>query len=313
MSMPSTGQHPNLPPKTDETSGLVSRFSAALGPRGTLGTLVRDQSFIVGAIMFSTILAAALLGPILLPFDLAAQDLRQRLLPPVWSAEGQWPHVLGTDALGRDYLTRLLYGARTSFQVSGLAVVLSLCFGAAVGLVAGYFGKAIDAVLMRLTDIQLAFPFVILCIALLSALRPTPLLVSVVLAIADWVIYARMARGNTLMERDKEYILAARSLGAPAPRIVFRHVLPNVLPVLVVIAALEFATLVQVEALLSFLGMGVQPPTPSWGNMLGEGRTYLITHPWVITLPGLFLFYTILGVNLMADGLRNVLDPASRR
>jgi peptide/nickel transport system permease protein len=209
-------------------------------------------------------------------------------------------------------LMRLLIGAQTTFRVCGLAVLLSCSFGTVVGLLAGYLGQRLDTLLMRMADVQLAFPFIILCIALLSVMRPSLWIISVVLAIAGWVIYARLTRTRTLLEKEQEYTLAARAIGARPLRTIFRHILPNVLPVIVVVAALEFGTLVQVEAILSFLGLGVQPPTPSWGNMLGEGRSYLSTDFYLILLPGLFLFYTVLATNLMADGLRNVLDPASR-
>lgn len=295
-------------------SGPTIQFdnSAPQKSRSTLKRLVREQTFVLGLVMFSVILIASIMVPSFSPHDPFSQNLRARLTPPVWEPSGSWANILGADALGRDYLVRLLFGARTSFQVSGLAVLLSSCFGITLGLIAGFSGGKLDSILMRLADIQLSFPFIILCIALLSAIQPTPLLVAVVLAIADWVLYARMARGMTLSEKGKEYILAATAIGSRKSRIVFRHILPNILPMMVVIAALEFGTLVQIEALLSFLGLGIQPPTPSWGNMLGDGRNYLATHPWVIILPGVFLFYSVLSINLIADGLRNVLDPGSR-
>jgi peptide/nickel transport system permease protein len=263
--------------------------------------------------MLLALAAATVIWPAASRSDPFKQDLLGRLRPPAWSPEGSAAHPLGTDALGRDYLTRLLLGARTTFRVCGLAALLSACFGSAIGLYAGHAGGSIETLLMRLADIQLAFPFIILCIALLSVVSPSLWTISIVLAVADWVIYARLARGRTLVEKEQEYTMAARATGVRVPRIIFRHILPNVLPVIVVVAALEFGTLVQVEAILSFLGLGVQPPTPSWGNMLGEGRNYLSSHFYLMLLPGLFLFYTVLAVNLVADGLRNFLDPVSRR
>jgi peptide/nickel transport system permease protein len=285
----------------------------AFQPRTILGDIIRERSFLLGGAMLLLLALATFLAPILLDVDPFDQNLKGRLLPPGWSAEGSWAHPLGTDALGRDYFMRLLLGAQTSVKVSGFAVVLSSCFGTVVGLYAGFKGKTLDTILMRMADIQLAFPFIILCISLLSVMSPTLITVSMVLAVADWVIYSRLARTQTLLEKEQEYTLAAQAMGATPSRIIFRHILPNVLPVIIVVAALEFGTLVQVEAILSFLGLGIQPPTPSWGNMLGEGRNYLATHFYLIMLPGLFLFYSVLGINMLSDGLRNVLDPASRQ
>jgi peptide/nickel transport system permease protein len=293
--------------------GLARRWRQALQQHTVLRGLLRQQSVWVGLSMLALLAAATVIWPLVSQSDPFTQDLLSRLRPPAWSAEGLAAHPLGTDALGRDYLARLLLGAQTSFRVCGLAVLLSACFGSIVGLFAGYAGRSVETLLMRLADVQLAFPFIILCIALLSVVSPGLWTISIVLAVADWVIYARLARGRTLVEKEQEYTTAARATGARAPRIIFRHILPNVLPVIVVVTALEFGTLVQVEAILSFLGLGVQPPTPSWGNMLGEGRNYLSTHFYLMLLPGLFLFYTVLGTNLVADGLRNVLDPVSRR
>ena len=302
----------SIPPAGAAPADLGTQLTQAFQPRTMVGNLMRERAFIVGALMLLLLALTALLAPALTGQDPFEQDLITRLMPPAWTENGSIEHLLGTDALGRDYFMRLLLGAQTSFQVSGLAVLLSCGFGMVIGLLAGYAGKTVDTLLMRLADIQLAFPFIILCIALLSVLQPTLLVITLVLAVADWVIYARLARGRTLLEKEQEYTLAARATGVRPGRIIFRHILPNVLPGIVVVAALEFGTLVQVEALLSFLGLGVQPPTPSWGNMLGEGRNYLVTHFYLILLPGLFLFYAVLATNLMADGLRNVLDPASR-
>lgn len=301
------------PPSKSFFHRWLQRLRNTFSPRTVLGDVIRERSFLFGAAMLLFLALATFLTPKIIPVDPFTQNLKGRLLPPGWSQDGNWEHPLGTDALGRDYLMRLLLGAQTSVKVSGLAVLLSAGFGTIVGLYAGYKGKRLDTLLMRLADIQLAFPFIILCIALLSVMRPTLLTVTLVLAVADWVIYSRLTRGRTLLEKEQEYTLAAQAMGATSSRIIFRHILPNVLPVIIVVAALEFGTLVQVEAILSFLGLGIQPPTPSWGNMLGEGRNYLATHFYLIMLPGLFLFYAVLGTNMLADGLRNVLDPASRQ
>ncbi|MBN1315068.1 MAG: ABC transporter permease [Anaerolineales bacterium] len=300
-------------PAQSSTKSFWRRLTNIFQPRTVLGDVIRERSFLSGAGMLLFLALATFLAPVLIDADPFAQNLKGRLLPPGWSAEGTWEHPLGTDALGRDYFMRLLLGAQTSVKVSGFAVLLSASFGTVVGLYAGFKGKHLDTILMRLADIQLAFPFIILCISLLSVMRPTLITVSLVLAVADWVIYSRLARSRTLLEKEQEYTLAAQAMGATHSRIIFRHILPNVLPVIIVVAALEFGTLVQVEAILSFLGLGIQPPTPSWGNMLGEGRNYLATHFYLIMLPGLFLFYAVLGINMLSDGLRNVLDPASRQ
>lgn len=313
-------RQPATQPATNSTLGpaphptrLGRRWRQAVQMNAVLRGLLRQRSVWAGLLMMLLLAAATVIWPAVSQFDPFKQDLLGRLQPPVWNPAGSAAHPLGTDALGRDYLARLLLGAQTSFRVCGLAVLFSACLGSTIGLYAGYAGGIIETLLMRLADVQLAFPFIILCIALLSIVSPSLWTISIVLAVADWVIYARLARGQTLVEKEKEYTTAARATGVREQRIIFRHILPNVLPVIVVVAGLEFGTLVQVEAILSFLGLGVQPPTPSWGNMLGEGRNYMSSHFYLMLLPGLFLFYTVLATNLVADGLRNVLDPVSRR
>jgi ABC-type dipeptide/oligopeptide/nickel transport system permease subunit len=292
---------------------LIRRWRQAVHQHTVLRGLLRQRSLWVGLLMLSVLAAATVIWPAVSQSDPFNQDLLGRLRPPAWTPEGSVAHPLGSDALGRDYLSRLLLGAQTTFRVCGLAALLSACFGSVLGLYAGYAGGHTETLLMRLADVQLAFPFIILCIALLSVVSPSLWTISLVLAVADWVIYTRLTRGRTLVEKEQEYMTAARAIGVRPPRIIFRHILPNVLPMIIVVAALEFGTLVQVEAILSFLGLGVQPPTPSWGNMLGEGRNYLSSQFYLMLLPGLFLFYTVLGTNLIADGLRNVLDPVSQR
>jgi peptide/nickel transport system permease protein len=250
---------------------------------------------------------AALVGPALSPFDPAAQDLPLRLAGP----SGQ--HWLGLDELGRDILARLLAGARISLLVGVVVVGVSASVGTLVGAVAGYFGGRIDEAISRLIDILLAFPGLLLAIALVAVLGPS--LTNVVLALASigWVGYARLVRGQALRAREFEFVQAARALGATTPRILLRHVIPTALPAVSVQATLGMGGAILAEASLSFLGLGVQPPTPSWGTMLSYGRAHLIDAPHLTIFPGLAIAVVVLGFNFLGDGLRDRLDPATHR
>jgi peptide/nickel transport system permease protein len=218
-------------------------------------------------------------------------------------------YLLGTDQLGRDIVSRLIYGARISIVVSVSAVVFSAFLGTIIGLFSGFYGGKIDSVFMRLADVQLAFPFILLAIAIIAVLGPNLQNIIIVMGITGWVIYARVVRAEVLSLREKEYVMAVRALGGSNGRIIFNHLLPNVIPPIIVIVTLEMARMIIMEAALSFLGLGIQPPTPTWGGMLADGRVYLVTSWWLATFPGVVIMLVVLGINLLGNWLRDILDP----
>ena len=266
-----------------------------------------------GALIVGLVIVAALGAPLLAITDPIDQDLTMALKPPVWRADGSAQHPLGTDHLGRDVYSRLVYGARISLAISVLAALLGAAVGVAAGLIAGYAGGRADLVLMRIVDLNLAFPLILLALAVVALLGASLRNLVFVMAITTWMIYARVVRGMTLALRDQELVQAIRALGAPDARIIVRHILPNVLPAVMVIWTLEVARVILMESALSFLGLGVPPPTPTWGRMLAEGRDYLTAAGWISVFPGLAIMVTVLGINFLGDGLRDLLDPRLRR
>jgi peptide/nickel transport system permease protein len=275
----------------------------------TLRRLARRRTAIFGLGVVVAVLLAAVLAPWLTPFDPLEQDINQRLKEPGWqTAEGR-VHVLGTDHLGRDILARVIFGSRIALVVGLSAVLISGVLGMAIGLVSGYFGGKTDDFFMRLADIQLAFPFILLAIAVIGVLGPSLRNIIIVIGVSSWVVYARVVRGEVLSIREREFIQAAIALGSRDGRIIVRHVLPNAFTPWLVVATLDMARVIVIESALSFLGLGVQPPTPTWGGMLADGRVYLSTAWWLATFPGLAILITVLGINLLGDGLRDTLDP----
>jgi len=257
----------------------------------------------VGLVIVLVAVLAALVGPALSPYNPAAQELARRLEPPTLS------HPFGLDELGRDILARLLAGARISLLV-GLAVVsVSSVVGMLVGSIAGYFGGRVDDVISRVVDVLMAFPGILLAIALVAVLGPSLTNVVLALSVIGWVGYARLVRGQALRTRELDFVQAARALGAGSPRVVLRHVLPTAFPAVVVQATLGMAGAIIAEASLSFLGLGVQPPTPSWGTMLDAGRAHLFDAPHLTIFPGLAIALLVLGFNFLGDGLRDRVDP----
>jgi peptide/nickel transport system permease protein len=286
---------------------------SARGRAGALRRLWRDRLAVLGAFFVAAAVAMALLAPVLAPADPIKNSLLDRLTPPRWTSGGSPAHLLGTDALGRDVASRLLHGARVSLAVAFAAVFLSGLAGIVLGLVAGYYRGRIDDVLMRLGDIQLAFPVLVLAIAVLAVLGASLGNMILVLGLTGWVTFARIARGETLSLRQREFVDAARALGARDAAILARHIFPNVLPPLVVVATFSVARTVIAEASLSFLGLGIPPPAPSWGAMLDEGRNYITTGWWLALFPGLAILLLVLGINLVGDWLRDALDPRLER
>lgn len=275
----------------------------------TLKRLARRRTALFGLGVVITVLLAAAFAPWLTPFDPLEQDINQRLREPGWqTAEGRI-HALGTDHLGRDILARVIFGSRIALLVGLSAVLISGVLGMAIGLVSGYFGGKVDDFFMRLADIQLAFPFILLAIAVIGVLGPSLRNIIIVIGVSSWVVYARVVRGEVLSIREREFVQAAIALGSRDGRVLVRHVLPNAFTPWLVVATLDMARVIVIESALSFLGLGVQPPTPTWGGMLADGRVYLSTAWWLATFPGLAILVTVLGINLLGDGLRDTLDP----
>ncbi len=264
---------------------------------------------LAGLLLIVVLVLLAAFGPLLDLPDPTRTNLRARMVAPTLSWAGLGAHPLGTDQLGRDILSRIVAGSRVTLMVAGAAVVLGGILGTLLGLASGYFGGLLDRLLMRLVDIQLAIPLMLLALMVVAALGPSLHNLIGVLALVSWVRYARIVRGQVLAVREREFVQSARAIGASAPRILLVHILPNVLTPAVVVATLELARVIVLEAGLSFLGLGVQPPAPSWGRMLAEGRTYISSAWWIITFPGLALMLTVLSVNLLGDWLRDYLDP----
>ena len=274
-----------------------------------LRRLVRRRTALFGMLVVLGVLLAAAFAPLVAPFDPLEQDIGQRLREPGWQDAQGRVHPLGTDHLGRDILSRIVFGSRIALVVGLAAVVISGLLGMVIGLLAGYFGGRVDDFLMRLADIQLAFPFILLAIAVIGVLGPSLRNIIIVIGVSSWVVYARVVRGEVLSIREREYVQAAIALGSQHWRVLRHHVLPNTLTPWLVVATLDMARVIVIESALSFLGLGVQPPTPTWGGMLADGRVYLSTAWWLATFPGLAILITVLGINLFGDGLRDTLDP----
>jgi len=274
-----------------------------------LRRLVRRRTALFGMLVVLGVLLAAAFAPLVAPFDPLEQDIGQRLREPGWQDAQGRVHPLGTDHLGRDILSRIVFGSRIALVVGLAAVVISGLLGMLIGLLAGYFGGRVDDFLMRLADIQLAFPFILLAIAVIGVLGPSLRNIIIVIGVSSWVVYARVVRGEVLSIREREYVQAAIALGSQHWRVLRHHVLPNTLTPWLVVATLDMARVIVIESALSFLGLGVQPPTPTWGGMLADGRVYLSTAWWLATFPGLAILITVLGINLFGDGLRDTLDP----
>jgi peptide/nickel transport system permease protein len=279
---------------------------------GLLRELASDGPALFGTIVLALLVATAILAPLLAPFDPAEQSLRARLLPPVWQEKGSWTHLLGTDHLGRDMLSRLIWGSRVSLIVGLTVVLLSGAFGVLVGLLAGYHGGRIDAALMRFVDTVLAFPSLLLALVFLAVVGPSIGSVIAVLALTNWMVYARITRSVVLSARQLPYVEAAEMIGGRPGRVIFRHILPNLASPLLTLAILEFANIVLAEAALSFLGLGIQPPASSWGLDVAAGKDYLFIAWWPVTLPGLALAVTVLSMNLVATWVRITSDPQER-
>lgn len=285
----------------------------------TLGARLRRVPIVVWgcAAILLIVCLAALFAPWVAPRDPYDQSLILRLKPPVWMEDGEPGYILGTDQVGRDVLSRMIYGAQTSLSIGLIGVLIGSVLGTLLGMVAAYFSGPTDELIMLLADMQLAFPFILLAIAIVAVLGPDPSgaipwKLIVIVGISGWMTYARVCRGVVLTVKEREFVQSVRALGGSDLRILWSHILPNILSPVVVLATLDLARLIILESTLSFLGLGVQPPSPSWGGMLGQGRDYLDSAWWLSTFPGLAIMITTLAISRGGDWLRDVLDPTLR-
>jgi peptide/nickel transport system permease protein len=275
----------------------------------SLRRLWRLKWGLVATAIMLLIVGSAVLAPWLAPFDPLSVNIRHRLAPPAWLEGGTPEHLLGTDQVGRDLLSRMIYGGRVSLIVGVCAVLISASLGVLLGLTAGYFGGSADWTVMTLVNVTLTFPFVLLALAVIAVLGASLTNMIFVLGVAGWPIYTRVIRAETMALREREFVVAARALGMRHTRIMFGQILPNLVSAIIVIGTLQVAQVIILESFLSFLGLGIQPPTPAWGNMLGEGRVYMLNSWWIAAFPGAAIFVTTLVINLMGNALRDWLDP----
>ncbi len=272
-----------------------------------------NRGAVIGLWVFLTLVVLAVLAPLIAPHGPTIQNRDALLLPPFWQEGGRSAYLLGTDAIGRDILTRLLYGARFSLFIGVVVVAIALVGGVVLGLLAGFFGGWVDTVIMRVMDVILAFPSLLLALVLVAVLGPGLLNAMIAIALVLQPHFARLTRAAVMAEKNREYVMAARVAGAGRMRLMFRTILPNCLAPLIVQGTLSFSNAILDAAALGFLGMGAQPPTPEWGTMLAEAREFILSAWWVVTFPGLAILITVLAINLMGDGLRDALDPKLKR
>jgi len=270
--------------------------------------LFDSKEAFIGALLILLFVSTALLAHFISPHDPLHQDLTKRLLPPFWQTGGDPSFLLGTDALGRDILSRIIYGGRVTLFVGFICASIACVVGSLLGIIGGYLGGKVDNFIMRIADIQLSFPFIILAIALVAAFGPNLFNIVIILGLTSWVRFARVVRADTMLLREQDYVAAAVAIGASRVRIVLRHILPNVVSSIIVVGTLEVPRLILMEATLSFLGLGIQPPLPSWGSMASDGRVYISAAWWLCTFPGLAIMLVVLSVNLLGDWLRDELD-----
>lgn len=272
----------------------------------------KNRLAVWGGLVLFIVIGAGLLAPVISPHEPTQPDFRNRFAPPAWMEGGSWTHPLGTDQLGRDIFSRILWGARASLQVGAVVIFFATTVGIFMGLISAYYGGWIDAVIQRLSDILLAFPYLVLAIALMAVMGPGFMNLIIALVYKEWVTPARIVRGEVLAAKQREYVEAAKAVGATDAHIMWKEILPNTLSSVIVVATLRVAWVILMEASLSFLGLGVQPPTPAWGSMIAAGREHIFGAWWLATFPGIAILLTVLGINLLGEGLRDALDPRLR-
>jgi peptide/nickel transport system permease protein len=270
------------------------------------------KGLVIGAAIVLSLALLAALAPLIAPHDPYAQELAKRMLPPVWDAKGSWQHIFGTDHLGRDYLSRLLYGARVSLVIGLAAASIGCAIGVTLGACAGYFGGHVDQVITYLLTCQLALPSLLLAMSLVFLIGPSLIVVIAVIGVLHWSFYLVVTRAATMEIRNLDYVTAARALGSTPRQVLTHEVLPNLLNPIIVIFTLEVGVAILAEASLSFLGVGLQAPTPSWGLMIAEGKNSIYFRPWLVVIPGAALFLLVIAINLLGDGVRDVTAPENR-
>lgn len=304
-------------PKINTADSVIDSADAGLGLEVVFPTpgqimrrrMTRHKGFLFGGAVLVLVFLMAILAPVIAPHDPYHQELTQRLIPPIWSENGTWRHPLGTDNLGRDYFSRAVYGCRISLLIGFACVLVAAVIGAGLGLTAGYFGGRVDMVVSFIIMVRLSLPAVLVALAVVALIGGSMQIVIITLGCLIWDRFAVVLRATTQQIRSMDYIPAAQAAGCSTFWIVSREIMPNLLNNLVVVATLEVGRAILLEAALSFLGMGVQPPTPSWGLMISEGREFMLFDPYLITIPGAALFIMVLGINLLGDGLRDVTAP----
>lgn len=274
-----------------------------------LRKMAKSKFFVIGLALVVLIIFLALISPYLVHFNAIENDLHSRLLPPEYLSKGLTGHILGTDSLGRDVLTRLLIGSRMSLVIAFVGVVVPSIIGTILGMVSGFFGKWVDSIIMRLNDIQLSIPVMVFAITVIAIFGTSIRNLMIVLTIVGWVNYTRVMRECVMKIRDADFIRASRVLGGSNIHIMFTQILPNIVPPLIILMSQQVGIVVLTEANLSFLGLGVPLPQPSWGSMIADGREYIATAPWTVIAPGMALMITVLAFNFLGDGIRDVLDP----
>jgi len=272
----------------------------------------KHYGFIIGGAVLAFIVLMALTAPILAPYDPYDQELTERFIPPIWHAKGDWAHPLGTDYYGRDYLSRTMYGAQVSLLIGFTAMLISGVIGTALGVAAGYFGGKVDMVITFIITTRLAMPVILVALVVVALIGGSMSVVIWVLGLLIWDRFAVVMRSTTQQIRNLDYVAAAEAAGCSIMRLLLTEIMPNVVNALIVIATLEVAHAILLEAALSFLGLGVQPPTPSWGLMVSEGKGHMFFKPWVISIPGFALFALVLCINLLGDGIRDITAPENR-
>jgi peptide/nickel transport system permease protein len=303
-----------------ETASALAR-PGALTPEAILaptpGALLRKRifghgGFVIGSTVLVLVMLMALLAPLISPHDPYDQDLTRRLIPPIWYEKGTWTHPLGTDQLGRDYLSRMIYGSRISLLIGLSVMCISGLIGTTLGVAAGYFGGRLDLFISYLITTRLSLPVILVALAVVALVGSSLWIVILVLGLLKWDRFAVVMRSATMQTRNLDYVTAARAMGCSSPRIVLSEIMPNITGNLVVVATLEMASAILLEASLSFLGLGVQPPLPSWGLMIAEAKQYMFFSAWLINIPGFALLALVLAINLLGDGIRDIAAPEQR-
>jgi peptide/nickel transport system permease protein len=312
VSAPKAAPNAALETAAETAPAPLPGTSAVRKPPTTLGRMFRHRGLTIGAFLVGTVIFVALFAPLIAPYDPYAQDLTRRLIPPVWYEAGSWAHIFGTDNLGRDYFSRTLYGAQIALLIGFSVMIVSGFIGSALGLAAGYFGGKVDMVVTFFITTRLAMPVVLVALAVVAMIGSSLFVVIAVLGLLKWDRFAVVMRSATMQVRSQEYVAAAQAAGASTWRIITGEILPNVMPHLIVVATVEAGSAILLEAALSFLGLGVQPPLPSWGLMISEAKNFMFFSFWLIAIPGTTLALLVLGINLLGDGLRDVFSPGGR-